>query len=145
MSIERPIHPDFLYHLKYKDQNVIDLYKGLRSYILSLCPESTELLYHTHALTSLYTVTEKMGDAFCMIPIYTQHLNLAFSKGTLLSDTAGLLKGTGKWMRHIPIKTVSDYANPEVEGLLYEAIALAKEDAKPHELSTGQTISKIKK
>lgn len=58
--------------------------------------ESVELNYHTHALTSVYSVSKKLGDAFYMIPIYTNHLNLGFNKGTLLNDTSKLLRGTGK-------------------------------------------------
>ena len=134
-----------MYHLKYKEEALIDLYTDLRDFILFLYPQSTELLYHTHALTSLYTVTEKMGDGFCLVPIYHQHLNLAFSKGTLLKDPHKLLQGTGKLMRHIPIKKIADYRNAAVKELIKEAITLALEDAKPNNVSVGRTISKIKK
>ena len=90
MSLTREIHPDFWNHLKYKDQGLIDLYIGLREFILSIHPKGNELLYHTHALTSLYSVSEKMSDAFCMIPIYTNHFNLGFNKGALLNDPDNL-------------------------------------------------------
>jgi len=146
MSIEREIHPDFRYHLRYKEEGLINMYTDLRAFILSIYPESNELLYHTHALTSLYTVTEKMGDGFCLVPIYNQHLNLAFSKGRLLKDSNNLLQGTGKLMRHIPIKKTTDYRNTAVKELIKEAITLALEDARPNQVSAaGRTISKIKK
>ncbi|WP_033959429.1 DUF5655 domain-containing protein [Psychroserpens jangbogonensis] len=141
---KRTIHPDFLNHLKHKDQSLIDLYTDLREYVLEMHPKSNELLYHTHALTSLYTVLEKMGDGFCMIPIYTNHLNLGFNKGTVINDPKKLLQGTGKWIRHIPIKTKSDYRNKDVETLIKSAIDLALEDTTAKYINQGLIISKIK-
>ena len=144
MSHSRPIHPDFRHFLEFKDQPLIDIYTDLRNYILELHPDSNELLYHTHALTSLYSISEKMGDAFCMIPIYTAHLNLGFNKGTLLDDPHQLLHGTGKLIRHIPIKSKTDYRNRKVKALIKSAIKLALEDMSKPTKNTGQTISKIK-
>ena len=141
---KRAIHSDFLRHLKHKDQSLIDLYTDLREFVLEIHPLSNELLYHTHALTSLYTVSEKMGDAFCMIPIYTNHLNLGFNKGTIINDPKKLLQGTGKWIRHIPIKTKSDYRNKGVEVLIKSAIDLALEDTTAKHINQGLIISKIK-
>ncbi|WP_226789050.1 DUF1801 domain-containing protein [Polaribacter porphyrae] len=140
----RVIHPDFLKHLKHKEDALINLYLGLRDFILEIHPKSNELLYHTHALTSLYSVSKKMSDGFCMIPIYTNHLNLAFNKGTILNDSNKLLQGTGKWMRHISIKTEVDFKNKEVEKLIQSAIDLALEDSTAKEMNKGITISKIK-
>ena len=138
------IHPDFLYYLKYKDQELINTYIGLREFILSLYPESIEILYHTHALTSVYSTSEKLGDAFCMIPIYTNHLNLGFNKGTILTNNNNLLKGTGKLIRHIPINRPEDYNNKKVSTLIKEAIELSQKDRKSHPKTTSITISKIK-
>lgn len=144
MADIREVHPDFLKYLKYKEQSLIDLYLELRSFILSIHPESNELLYHTHALTSLYSVSEKMSDAFCMIPIYTNHLNLGFNKGTLLEDPQNLLQGTGKWIRHIPIEKEADFKNEKVRTLLKKSIVFALEDTSVTNLNNGLTISKIK-
>ena len=142
---EKGIHEDFLYYLKYKDQELIDLYIDLRTYILSLYPDSNEFLYHTHALTSVYSLSEKLGDAFCMIPIYTNHLNLGFNKGALLEDPDHLLKGSGKLIRHISIAKPEDYRNSKVEGLIKKAIDFAIEDMNGKPTKSGLTISKIKR
>ena len=141
----RKIHPDFMRFLKFKDKPLILLYKDLRNYILEMSPECNELLYHTHALTSLYSVSEKMGDAFCMIPIYTAHLNLGFNKGALLDDPDQLLQGTGKLIRHIPIKSSTDFRNKNVKSLIKNAIEFAVSDISKPPKTTSQTISKIKK
>ena len=141
----RPIHVDFQYYLDFKDQELIALFNDLRQYILELNPDANELLYHTHALTSVFSISEKLSDAFCMIPIYTNHLNLGFNKGALLTDPDKLLTGTGKLIRHIGVKQPSDYRNPNVTELIKEAIDFAKKDMDKPTKSTGKTISKIKK
>ena len=144
MHNTRPLHPDFQHLLDFKDQNVIDLFCDLRAYILALYPDSNELLYHTHALTAVFSISEKLSDAFCMLPIYTNHFNLGFNKGTLLKDPHGLLTGTGNLIRHIDVKTQSDYRNPKVESLIKEAIDFAIHDMDKPTKSIGKTISKIK-
>jgi hypothetical protein len=144
MSLSKDVHPDFLKVLNYKDQGLINLYLELRTFVLALCPEATEVLYHTHALTSVYSLSEKLGDGFCMIPIYTNHLNLGFNKGTLLRDPTQLLKGTGKLIRHIPITGVEDFNNTAVKDLIKAAIHLAESELKSKNEPAFRIISKIK-
>jgi hypothetical protein len=140
---DRPLHPDLIRHLERKEQALITLYTDLRTFLLELHPDANELLYHTHALTSVYSITEKLGDAFCMIPIYTAHLNLGFNKGTLLKDPNKLLQGTGNLIRHIPITQPSDYRNAKVKALVMEACAFAIAYLDKPTKSKGMTISKI--
>jgi hypothetical protein len=131
--------------LEFKDQEIIDLFTDLREYILALYPDSNELVYHTHALTAVFSISDKLSDAFCMLPIYTNHLNLGFNKGTLLKDPNKLLTGTGNLIRHVDVKKTSDYRNPKVKALIQEAIEFANKDMDKPTKSIGQTISKIKK
>lgn len=137
------MHPDFQFLLDFKGRELIDLFTDLRTYILNLYPESNELVYHTHALTTVFSISDKLSDAFCMLPIYTNHLNLGFNKGTLLKDPHRLLTGTGNLIRHIDIKKTSDYRNPEVKTLIEEAIDFAIKDMAKPTKSKGKTISKI--
>lgn len=141
----RPIHSDFQFVLDLKDQDVIELFNYLRQYILELYPDCNELLYHTHALTVVFSISEKLGDAFCHIPVYSEHINLGFNKGTLLKDSKKLLIGTGKLIRHIDVKKPSDYRNPKVTALIQEAIDFAIKDMDKPTKFIQKTISKIKK
>jgi hypothetical protein len=141
----RPIHPDFLFLLDLKEKEVIELFKDVRAFILEIYPDSNELLYHTHALTAVFSISDKLSDAFCMLPIYTNHVNLGFNKGTLLKDPNKLLTGTGNLIRHIDINKSSDYRNPKVKALVKEAIDFAIKDMDKPSKSAGMTISKIKK
>ncbi|MBL7727153.1 MAG: DUF1801 domain-containing protein [Dinghuibacter sp.] len=145
MNTVRPIHPDFQFLLDFKSQELVQLFSDLRQYILELCPNSNELLYHTHALTAVFSLSDKLSDAFCMLPIYSHHLNLGFNKGTLLKDPGKLLTGTGNLIRHIDVQQPADYRNPKVKALILEAIAFAKKDMDKPTKSTGKTISKIKR
>lgn len=145
MKKSRPIHPDFQFLLDFKDQKVVELFYDLREYILELHPDCNELVYHTHALTAVFSISDKLSDAFCMLPIYTSHLNLGFNKGTLLKDPNKLLTGTGNLIRHIDVKKTSDYRNAKVKSLIQEAIEFAIKDMDKPAKSIGKTISKIKK
>lgn len=145
MAEAKPIYQDFQNLLDFKNQEIIDLFSDLRTFILELHPDSNELLYHTHALTTVFSITEKLGDAYCMIPIYNNHLNLGFNKGTLLEDPDNVLTGTGNLIRHIPIKEKSDYRNDKVKALIKEAIDFAIKDLDKPTKSMGKVISKIKK
>lgn len=144
MKPMRPIHPDFEFFLQLKNQEVVELFVDARQYILEIFPRSNELLYHTHALTSVFSISDKLSDAFCMLPIYTNHMNLGFHKGTLLKDPYELLTGTGKLIRHLEVKKPSDYRNSKVKRLIEEAIdfSIIEKDKEPE--IYGQTLSKIK-
>lgn len=141
---ERPIHTSFQQLLDFKEGIVIELFRDLREFILEIYPDCNELLYHTHALTSVFCISEKLGDAFCMIPIYSNHLNLGFNKGTLLNDPHQLLKGTGNLIRHIPVSIPSDYRNEKVERLIRDAVDFAIQDMNKPTKVIRKTISKIK-
>ena len=140
----REIHPDFVSLLLLKEDKLIELFMDLREFVLDIHPDSNELLYHTHALTIAFSISEKLSDTFCMLPIYTNHVNLGFYKGTLLDDPYKLLKGTGNLIRHIPIAGPSDYRNAKVETLLRKAVEFAIQDMDKPSTAVGQTISKIK-
>lgn len=117
----------------------------MREYIFEIYPDCNELLYHTHALTAVFSISDKLSDAFCMIPIYTNHLNLGFNKGTLINDPHKILVGTGNLIRHIPILDSAGYRNKRVKDLVKSAVVFAKKDMDSPTKSTGITISKIKK
>lgn len=143
MKTLRALPEEFKIPLQTKPTALITLYIGLRSFILDRYKGVNELLYHTHALSSVYSVSQKMGDGFCLVPIYTDHFNLGFQRGVLLDDPNNLLLGTGILMRHIRITTSADFNSQAVKLLLDQAFNLALEDSKNVQLD-GKTISKIK-
>lgn len=145
MKKSRILDPVFTELLERKDGKTIELFYDLRNFLLEAYPAANELLYHTHALTCVFTLSDKLADAYCMIPVYTKHLHLGFNKGTRLTDTKGLLKGTGHLIRHIPINEKEDYRNASVKKLVQSAIEFSIKDMEKKPMITGQVISKIKK
>ncbi len=143
--MKREIHPELFQKLTIYEEPLVELFLDLRDFVFSVFPDSNELLYHTHALTSVFTPTLKMGDGFCHIPIYTNHFNLGFNKGTLIDDPHSLLTGTGNLIRHIPITKISDFKNENVRALIKCAVDLSLEDAKEKDIVKGQTVCKYKK
>ena len=61
-----------------------------------------ELLHDGHP-------TACVGDAaFGYVNAFTAHVNVGFFRGSALPDPAGLLEGTGRFMRHVKLRPESD-------------------------------------
>jgi hypothetical protein len=46
-----------------------------------------------------------LGDApFAYVNVFKSHVNVGFFHGSALPDPAGLLQGTGKFMRHVKLR-----------------------------------------
>jgi hypothetical protein len=61
-------------------------------------PDVRELLHDGHP-------TACVGDAaFGYANAFTAHVNIGFFRGAQLPDPAGLLQGTGKYMRHVKLR-----------------------------------------
>lgn len=57
-----------------------------------------ELLHDGHP-------TACVGDAaFAYVNAFTAHVNVGFFRGAELADPAGVLEGTGKFMRHVKLR-----------------------------------------
>jgi hypothetical protein len=53
------------------------------------------------------------GDVpFAYVNVYTAHVNVGFFQGAALPDPAGLLEGTGRFMRHVKLR-----AGREIDGV----------------------------
>lgn len=139
------IHPEFEKLLLEKPVRVQLLYREVRKLVLQACPTSNELLYHTHALSSVYSLSDKLKHAFCHIPVYSNHVNLGFNLGAELDDPHGILAGNGKKIRHITIRQSSDLGHPGIGRLLANAIELAENQLEGPRKKEGQVISKISK
>ncbi len=137
------LHPDFVRALAEKPPALQSLYPEIRATVLNAYPESNELLYHTHALSLVYSVSDRLKHAFCHIAVYTHHINLGFNQGTKLDDPSGLLKGTGGKIRHIQISSSTDLKNPALESLVTEAVAHALKEIGGSPLEVRRLVSKI--
>ena len=90
-------------------EHIRDLALRLRDFIRDLYPKSNELIYDNYnALVFGYSTTDKAGDAYCSIALYSRHLNFGFLRGRELSDPKKILKGKGSLYRYITMQTDED-------------------------------------
>ncbi|HMB73229.1 MAG TPA: DUF1801 domain-containing protein [Gammaproteobacteria bacterium] len=76
-----------------------------------------EILHDGHA-TGCVT-----DAAFAYVNVFTAHVNVGFFRGAELDDAAGLLEGTGKYMRHVKLRPGSDVDAAALERLIGTAYA----------------------
>lgn len=80
-----------------------------------------ELLHDGHP-------TACLGDAaFGYTNVFTNHLNVGFFRGAELEDPAGILEGTGKFMRHVKIRPEAEIDEKALTEMIERAYADMKE------------------
>jgi len=111
---------EFLYRY---DSAVQSLALGLRKLIHEEMAPCHEYIFEMRSkVVLLYGATERViADGICNIGVFARHVTLGFPRGTDLEDPAGVLQGTGKAMRHIRLKKLSDLDRPEIRALLQQA------------------------
>jgi hypothetical protein len=87
---------------------VTHLALALRELVLTEAPEAEEILYSVYAEVIVFKMSGRKRGAFCYVAAYSNHVNLGFYFGAELPDPHGLLKGTGKKMRHIRFDSPDD-------------------------------------
>ena len=107
---------------KERPAPLADLALRLRAWGLDLYPGSYQLAYDNYASSLAFSHSEKLGDGFAHIAIYKAHLNLGFDQGAFLDDPGGLLKGTGKQIRHIRVDSWETFPTTSVVELLSQAV-----------------------
>jgi hypothetical protein len=111
---------DFLHRY---DSGVQSLALGLRTVVHEEMAPCHEYIFEMRSkVVLLYGATERViADGICNIGVFTRHVTLGFPRGTDLEDPAGVLQGTGKAMRHITVKKLSDLDRPEIRAYLRQA------------------------
>jgi hypothetical protein len=72
--------------------------------------------------------TACVGEAaFAYVGAFRRHVHVGFFHGAELSDPAGLLEGTGKYMRHVKITPDDGIDRLALEGLIHSAYADMKQ------------------
>jgi hypothetical protein len=74
---------------------------------------------------------KKMTDGYAYIMPMRGYVNLGFYQGALLADPKRLLEGTGKGLRHVKIRSLSEANRPPVRALVAAALARRRSTAAP--------------
>ncbi len=90
----------------------------LRALVKRTLPETTE------SINAWGIPTFESNGPFAYFMVNKNHLTLGFVMGTSLADSAKLLEGTGKNLRHVKIRSVEDLQQQGLSELLLEASRL---------------------
>lgn len=61
--------------------------------------------------------------AFAYVNIFRQHVNVGFYQGSLLDDPAAILRGEGKWMRHVKLRPATVISAEPLAQMIFAAYA----------------------
>lgn len=116
----------------------------LREFVWDLYPDTNELIYDNYnAVAFGWSPTDRAGDVFCSIAVFSNHVNFGFNRGADLEDPAKMLTGEGSQYRYITIKHKADFEEWYVKQLLEEAYQNSIAAMKPMKSPVkGQTIVK---
>jgi hypothetical protein len=104
-------------------------------------PGAVELVYDNYnALVIGFGPTERTSDAIFSVALYPRWVTLFFLQGAGLADPQGLLKGSGKIVRHIALKDAATLDEPAVQALI--ASALDDADAPFDTATDGRIVIK---
>ena len=122
----RPPDPEHLRLLQPYAESIQKLALAARKLILEEAPDASEFVYEVYTIADHFAFTERPSDAFVFTTTHANWVNLGFNFGSRLPDPARLLRGEGKWIRHVKIAQPKDLENPGVRELVRVAIAEAE-------------------
>ncbi len=112
---------DLLELLTSYDRGVQELAIALREIVLDELAPCCEYILEVYIISLMYGPTHRMKDGICYIGVIQDHVNLGFFHGKEMSDPDRILEGTGKAMRHIKIRDMTDLDRPAIRVYLREA------------------------
>ena len=72
--------------------------------------------------------TFDLNGPLCFYMVAKEHVLFGFMRGALLRDPGKLLEGTGKYLRHVKLRSVAEVRSPGVGSLLDEAAKLNRKE-----------------
>ena len=72
--------------------------------------------------------TFDLNGPLCFYMVAKEHVVFGFVRGAMLRDPGKLLEGTGKYLRHVKLRSVADLRKPGVRSLLEEAADLNRKE-----------------
>jgi hypothetical protein len=98
-----------------------EIVQRLRDFISLNYPELGEVLRWHVPVYSLNQTNHLLG-----IQVFRKHVNLNFFQGAQLYDPQGILTGSGKQVRHVSFRTISDIDEAALQALIDQTITKAR-------------------
>jgi len=139
-----PAPRPLLNFLKPYDPAIRKLALAVRDFVIPEMEPCFEYIYDAYSAVSFgYGPNDRYQDGAIHVAVYTNYVNLGFSQGAHMKDSAKLLKGTGNNVRHITIKSEADLQRPEIREYLREARRMAAKSC-PYPQDLKGVISEVK-
>jgi len=136
--------PEYLKFLAPYGPHITELALATRRMVLAEAPEAKELIYDAYnAVASGYSFTGRPSDSFIHIAVYAGWVNFGFNYGSQLNDPDGVLKGSGKWVRHIRIAKPADLESPKLRDFIRQAIGQADRPVGQPQMKTKSVVRAI--
>ena len=119
-------NPEIEEFLSQYDEKVFQHAQKLRLLLITHLPDITEQL-DLKAKMIAYCYGQKYVELICVLIPSKKGLKLGFNRGIELPDPTGLLEGSGKISRYIPIKSADQIESPAITELLTKALEIYKE------------------
>ena len=116
----------------------------LREFVWDIYPDTNELIYDNYnAVAFGWSPTDKAGDVFCSIAVFSDHVNFGFNRGVDIDDPGNMLLGDGSQYRYIKVKNKEDFPEWYMKQLIEEAYQNSISRMKPVKNPVkGETIVK---
>jgi len=125
-----PPSKEYLDRLGAYEPRITELAVAVRAIVVEEAPEAYELLYDaTNAVAVAFTFSGNPTQAFIHIAAYAGWVNLGFNKGSDLPDPGCILRGEGRWIRHIRFSSIPDVERAHTRRFVRMAVQLAKRAA----------------
>ena len=97
--------------------------RAVRSALRKRFPGAFELIYDNYnALAIGFGPSERTSEAVLSIAVYPRWVSLFFLFGAFLNDPEGVLRGSGKQVRHVVLASADDLSRRAIKALLNQAI-----------------------
>lgn len=113
-------------YISVYDKIVQEICLYLRSFVEKNQPEANQLIYDGYnAVSIVFSLSEKMKDAFCHLAVYKNHVNFGFNRGAEIKNPELKLEGNGKLIRHYKVNDLENIPKQELSALLNKAVEIS--------------------
>ena len=105
-------------------EDVRDLARAARDLVLEIAPALSEkIAFGALGYVKAGVPYGVIGGNVCLVDVKRGRLRLAFLHGAFLPDPEGLLEGTAKAKREVPLADLEDLRRPAIAALIRAAVA----------------------
>ena len=105
----------FLEEIMMSDFEKFEILQELRKIVFSNYPETNERIMYGGIMFSL-------EDDFGGLFVRKKHISLEFGSGADMNDPYKILEGTGKFRRHLKIRSLDDIENKTVDFFVKQSL-----------------------